>query len=229
MLKLNKETLKTTVMRVDLTGLLAKNPIVHPTRIERVVICGERLEMVVSGYPWWLDTKRDEPSQITLIFEALAEGTFPVPIGDAFDEDLESFSVVSLANIDWAQPSRNAIYCQEPLPDPARIYSLLQALLADAAAFKVPGDFLNQGHTLADFTKITSGHSYLLAHAPDSLCRLLCDELERQRVLYNVVESPTQSETRLWVRLNGAGFLCGAAWAEIEASAADRACARPRD
>ena len=43
-----------TTIRLDLMELLAKQPIVHPTRVERVTICGDRMEMVVSGYPWWL-------------------------------------------------------------------------------------------------------------------------------------------------------------------------------
>jgi hypothetical protein len=35
-------------MRVDLMELIARRPIVHPTRVERVIICGKRLEMLVS-------------------------------------------------------------------------------------------------------------------------------------------------------------------------------------
>lgn len=204
-------------MRVDLTELLATRPIVHPTRVERVVICGDRMEMVVTGHPWWIATQADRASpRITLVFEALSEGTFPVHLNDSFSEDLEGFAIQPLATVEWAQPSRNEIYCQSPLPDPARIYSMLQVFLAKAGAFKGPGDFLNQGHLLDGFARITSGCSYLLARAPDALCRLLCAELDRQVVPHNVIEHATQPENRLWVRLDETGFLCGGAWAEIE-------------
>jgi hypothetical protein len=54
------------------------------------------------------------------------------------------------------------------------MYGILQAVLADTGAFKVPEDFLNQRHALTDFPQVTSGHSYLLARVPDALCRLLC-------------------------------------------------------
>lgn len=206
-----------TTMRIDLTQLLAKRPIVHPTRIERMIICGDRMEMVVTGHPWWVGAQADRPSpRITLVFEALSEGALPVHLNDPFSEDLEGFAIQPLATVEWAQPPRNAIYCQAPLPDPARIYSMLQAFLTEASAFKGPGDFLNEGCLLDNFAKITSGGSYLLARAPDVLCRLLCDELDRQAVPHNVIEHATQPENRLWVRLGQAGFFCGRAWAEIE-------------
>jgi hypothetical protein len=207
-----------TTIRVDLMELLAEQPIVHPTRVERVTICGDRMEMVVSGYPWWLGGQASVPSpRITLIFENLSEGALPVHFDNQFSEDLEVFSIEPLATIEWAQSSRNDIYCHAPLPDPARIYSMLQAFLAGVGAFKGPGDFLNQGCLLEGFTKVTSDRSYLLARAPDVLCRLLCDELDRQLVPHNVLQHSPWPESRLWVRLEGAGFLCGSAWAEFEA------------
>jgi hypothetical protein len=58
--------------------LLAKQPIVHPTRVERVTICGDRMEMVVSGYPWWLGGQASVPSpQITLIWKTACK-TFQI-------------------------------------------------------------------------------------------------------------------------------------------------------
>ncbi len=204
-------------MRVDLVELLARRPIVHPTRVERVSICGQRVEMVVSGHPWWSDKGDDEPPQyITLVFEAASDGALPVPSAGEYEEDLEEFCVEPLANVNWAQPCENAIYCHAPLPDPAALYAMLQAFLAGAHAFKEPGDFLNQGYVLADFARITSGRSYLVASAPDSLCRLICIELVRQKVDHNIIRHSLGPETRLWVQLNGEGFLCERAWAQFE-------------
>ena len=107
-------------MHVDLVELLSRRPIRHPTQVESVVIRGDRMEMVVTGHPWWASTQADMPqSRITLVFEELSKGTLPVCLNDPFNEDLESFSIQPLATIEWAQPPRNEIYCQAPLPDPA--------------------------------------------------------------------------------------------------------------
>ena len=205
------------VMRVELVRLLAERPIVHPTRIERAVVCRSRMELTVSGHAWWSDTGAGSPSsRVALVFEELSGGELPVCLNDPSDEDLEAFWVQPLAGVGWAQPDTNAIYCNGPLPDPAAVYSKLQAYLAAADAFKAPGDFLNQGEVPARFAKIASGRSYLLARGPDAVCRLLCDELDRQAVSHTVIAHIRPPEDRLWVRLNGSGFLCKRAWAEFD-------------
>lgn len=204
-------------MRVDLVDLLAERRIGHPTRIERAVICQGRMELVVSGHPWWSDADAGGPSpRIALVFEELSGGELPVCFNDPLWEDLEYFSVQPLVGVGWAQPETQQIYCNGPLPDPVSLYSKLQAYLVSAGAFKGPGDFLNQGEVLAQFAKITSGRSYLLARGPDVVCRLLCDELDRQSVSRTVIAHSSPPESRLWVRLNGSGFLCARAWAEFE-------------
>jgi hypothetical protein len=100
-------------MRVDLITLQTERPIVHPTLVERVVICGDRMKMVVSGYPWWVAVETDVSSPfITLIFEKLSEGVLPVPFeNQSSSEDLDGFSVQPLATIAWAQSARNEIFC----------------------------------------------------------------------------------------------------------------------
>ena len=204
-------------MRVDLVELLAERSIAHPTRIERAVICRNRLELTVSGHAWWSDAGAGDPSsQVALVFEELSGGELPVCLNDPYDEDLEAFWVQRLAGVGWAQPDTNAIYCNGPLSDPVSLYSKLQAYLVAADAFKGPSDFLNQGEVLARFAKITSGKSYLLARGPDVVCRLLCDELGAQAVSHTVIAHSRPPEDRLWVRLNGSGFLCARAWAEFE-------------
>lgn len=204
-------------MRVDLMDLLAERPIGHPTRIERAVIRRDRIELVVSGHPWWSDADVGGPSpRITLVFEELSGGELPVCLNDWVEEDLECFSVQPLAGVGWAQPETQQIFCNGPLPDPVSVYSKLQAYLVAADAFKGPGDFLNQGDVLARFAKITSGRSYSLARGPEVVCRLLCDELGRQSVSHTVISHSSPPESRLWVRLNGSGFLCARAWAEFE-------------
>lgn len=70
-------------MRVDLMDLLAERPIGHPTRIERAVIRRDRIELVVSGHPWWSDADVGGPSpRITLVFEELSGGELPVCLND---------------------------------------------------------------------------------------------------------------------------------------------------
>ena len=207
------------IVRVSLPELLAQRCISHPTRVTRVVIAAGRLEIVVLGYPWWRDGDRARSQEMTLIFGKLSEGTVPVDFGldDNSDEDLDGFSIQSLSAMAWAETPRNAIYCHAPLQDAARLYAILQAFLHRLGALKGPGDFLNQGHLLQDFERLSAGNSYLLARAPDVLRSLLCDELDRQQVPHNIIQHATSVDTRLWVRFGDQGFLCGEAWAEFAA------------
>jgi hypothetical protein len=196
-------------MRLDLIELLSARPIAHPTRIERAIIRQDRLELLVSGWPWWREVADDaQEQQITLGFEGLSDGALSVCSTNhelLWDEALEDFSIRSLANVEWAQPDSCQIYCNGPLANATTIYSKLQTYLCEVGAFKETGDFLNQGQLLSRFVKLTSGRSYLLARGPDVICRLLCEELDKQavpyNVPYNVIVHRCPAEDRLWVSL----------------------------
>jgi hypothetical protein len=204
-------------MRIELPDLLAQKPIIHPTRVERVTICGDRMVVLVSGYPWWGEAQGDTgSSSITLVFEELSSGNLPVCLNDSGLEDLEEFSVQSLAEIGWAQPAIEEIYCNGPIPDPVALYAMFQAHLHSAGAFITVGDLLNQGTVLVDFLRLASGKSFLLARTPTALTALLRAELDGQSVPHTVVAHKSRFENRLWVRLNGQSFFCARAYADIE-------------
>ena len=80
-------------MRINLPSLLAQRPIAHPSRVERVVIIGNRLELVVSGYAWWAagSTGASSP-QITLVFEKTSAGLIPACFDQEHDDEhLDNF------------------------------------------------------------------------------------------------------------------------------------------
>lgn len=207
------------MVRVPLLELLAQRSISHPTRVTRVVIAAGRLEIAVTGIAWWRDGDRARSGEITFIFGKLSADSVPVDFGfdDDSDEDLDGFLIQSLSAIGWAQSPRNETYCHAPLQDTARLYAILQAFLDRLGALKGTGDFLNQGRLLQDFERLSAASSYLLARAPDVLCPLLCDELDRQHVPHTIIQHTNAVDTRLWVRFGGDGFFCEEAWAEFAA------------
>jgi hypothetical protein len=207
-------------MRIELTKLLARRPVMNPNRVERVTISGDRLEILVTGFPWWSGVPGDGrprlPSSISLVFEGVSSGSLPVDFNDTFGHDLEEFSVQCLADLGWAQPPIEEIYCSGPIPDPIALYTLLQRRLHEAGAFLRADDLLNQCDLLSDFLELASGNSFLLARTPAVLRRLLCAELDRQGVPYSVVGNQARVDSRLWVRFCGESFLCARAHAEAE-------------
>jgi hypothetical protein len=208
-------------MRIELTKLLAQRPVESPSRVKRMTFAGRRLEVLVTGFPWWSaeDNGRPwHPSSITLIFEELpwGYGRLPVHLDDPYGDDLEDFSVVCLADVGWAQPPADEIYCNGPLADPIALYTLLQDRLHDADAFLGPEDLLNQCDRLSEFLRLASGSSFLLARTPAALTGLLRSELDRQQVPYTVLARQAGVESRLWVRFAGGSFLCERAFAEID-------------
>lgn len=222
-------------MRVELFAFLAAHLIEHPTRIDRATIEQDRLELLVSGNPWWRPgASYEDEGRITLGFEGLTEGALTVWFDNDSSEALEDFEVRRLGGVDWAQPASHAIDCYERLPDPAALYAKLQDYLTDAGAFLNAADFLNGGGTLSRFAALTStgpdvliGGYYLLARAPEVVCRLLCDELDWQRVGYRLEVKPQPLDDRLWVTLGESDFLCESAWVEVADEGRDGAPPRP--
>jgi hypothetical protein len=209
-------------MRVELRELLRSRPICHPSRIVSASIEAGTLWIVMRGYPWWLGTSGHADEQtIVFLLEGLAGGMLRIEdVGDAYrddDEALETFEAHSLVDLDWAQPSRFAIYCSDALKDPLSLYRRVHDYLDDVDAYRTPGDFLNYpSKRLAQFIQITSSGSYLVGRGPECVRNIICAELETQGVRYNVIESQINPTLGMLIRLGTSDILCASAFAEFD-------------
>lgn len=208
-----------TTARIDLTELLSERTLSHPTRITRGVLEGRDFHLTVFGYPWWRpNAGTGSEGAIELFFKNISEGLLDLPLIQDLDgdEDLEPFAVTSLVDIPWAQPSSQSIYASGPMSDPMRLYALLDAHLASVDAFTRPSHYLNAGDRPHRFVEFATSSSSLLATAPPSITRVICNELDAQGTPYTVHRGTDRVEGRLWVKLGDANFFCERAFAEFE-------------
>src|SRR5271170_1665381 len=153
-------------MRIDLTELLRSRPIVHPTRIVATSISRGSLRFAVHGHPWWNSrTVARGEETIEFLFEGITEGDIEIGdfggLGNDETEALESFKICSLAEFDWAQPSKFSIFCSNALKNPLSLYLRVHDFLIEADAYRRPEEFLNYSSgRLAQFTEIASTASY---------------------------------------------------------------------
>jgi len=177
------------------------------------------LRMFVAGYPWWkAHNDFSDEDQLEIHFGGLSDGSVGVTLasGDPNDfEQLENFEVQALEAIDWAQPSIHQIYCSEPLKDVFALHAVVHDYLIDVGSFKLPHDFLNFNfdRKLSGFASIARTDSFLVARAPESLCAIICEELERQGVPHHLLTSTLPQEKRIWVSIGDCNFLCDTATA----------------
>lgn len=205
-------------MRRDLIELLEDRPIVHPTRIEQASLRGRILTLEISGYRWWASayTDRAQQAAIQLVFERLGCGGLKTDEFDPEDDEaLDRFEILRVEDTPWAQACDWSIYCSGPVGDPVALFVVAQDYLAKHHAFLPVGYFLNQGETVSRFKAVAASHGFLLARTPRQLRDLLCAELDRQHVPHSVLNTPTDEEPTLIVRLGESAFFCGEAWALI--------------
>ena len=205
-------------MRIDLIELLRSRPIVHPTRIVSTSISSNAVRVTVRGYPWWRDAPSPpEEQSIEFVFEGIARGQIELEDFESdCDEALEEFDVVSMSEVGWAQADEFSIYCSSTLNDPLELHLRVHDFLNEADAYRRPGEFLNcASGRLAKFVEITSSNSYMVARGPECIRDIVCRELERQGVAYNVIATPTKPACGMLIRLAQSHFVCTAAFAEF--------------
>jgi hypothetical protein len=204
--------------RRNLLDLLSDRPIVHPTRIEAVAWRGRQLTIDVRGHRWWSSPHEDRHAEgaIRLVFSGLEDGclfTDELQIDD--DEALEDFEVVSVSGVPWAQASDWSIYCSGPIGEPISLFAKVHDYLRLKQAFLGAEDFLNQAEVLSGFVTMTQAAGFLVERGPACIRDLICSELERQGVPYNVIQTPVDAEPQYLVRLGNSAFLCQEAVAEL--------------
>ena len=126
------------------------------------------------------------------------------------------FHVSPLSEQGWAHGRTSyGTYCSEPLPDPLRLYAVVDYLW-EAGAPRSPRDYLNAPHgTLASFCAVTKTSSYLLARAPEHLDQIISAELLRKNVRHNGPAHKDRPDDGLFGELGGSSFVCQNATAEI--------------
>jgi hypothetical protein len=210
------------VTRIELTELLHSRPISHPTRIISTSIEPGSLRLVLQGYPWWRDVSgQEDDASIVFLFEGIRGGQLCIEnfanTSLSADEALETFEVCSLTELDWAQPNRFSVYCSGSLENPLKLYWRVHDFLGKADAYRRTSEFLNYpSGQLAQFVETTSSGSYLIGSGPESIRSIICEELEKQGVAYNIIESKMAPARGLLVRLAMSDFVCAEAFAEFE-------------
>lgn len=206
-------------MRVELIELLADREIVHPTTISSVVWAQGELVMSITGYRWWEQpySGRKSDGAIRFIFGGVTGGALRC---DEFhpedDEALDDFEITPVADVGWAQPKDWSLFCSSAIPQPMALYVGLHDFLAREGAFYAPGDFLNCATEISRFVAMARAPGFMLGQGPGCVRDLLCAELERQGVVYNVIQTLADQESRMLVRIGGSSFLCNSAVAEFE-------------
>lgn len=209
----------TARMKADLLDLLRQREIVHPTRIVAVEANHRQLRITIAGYPWWRATERAEDEQIVFSFDGVEEGLLDAEtlLDREEDEAMEVFLVSPLAEQGWAYGGTSfATYCSEPLPEPLRLYAVVEDYLWGVGAPRSARDYLNvPDGSLVRFCELTRTGSFLVAEAPQALHNLVTAELLRQNVTHNVLTSERPSNQGLFVQISGTNFVCERATAEM--------------
>lgn len=204
-------------MRVELIQLLRERQLVHPSRIVSAALEGRELRIAVEGHIWWRNTPAPAEGKINFSFSTVTgSGQLEALFDSGDDEALETFDVSATSELPWAQPDAYSIYCSSRLPDALAVFTAVQDYLLAERAPRIPGDFLNAGSQLSQFLKITASACYLLATGPDSICKIVRSELDRQSVPYTVLAANGHAESPLFVRLGGLTFFCDSAVAEFD-------------
>jgi hypothetical protein len=208
-------------MQVNLHELLRESrPLQHPTRIKGVVLTDGEMRWSLQGLPWWRENAHTFGEvEFTFIFRGIDWGMLDLSsaLDSSEDEILELFDISRLTEHDWAQPCGFEIYGHAPLPDPLSLYARIEDHLREADAAKTARDFLNMDDQglLGSFREFTCSFLYLLAPVPESLREIVCDELQRQAVPYNVLGGKGRQIDGFLVRLGDGSFVCQEAIGEF--------------
>jgi hypothetical protein len=176
------------------------------------------LRVTVHGTPWWRASPASSDEQtIEFVFENIRQGRIETEdFGDG-DEALEFFEITALAEVDWAQPDAFSIFCSDPLKYPLKLHLRVHDFLKEADAYREPHEFLNYASgQLAQFIQTTSSSSFLVARGPECIRKIVCDELENQGVVHNVIATALTPRRGWLVRLGESHFVCDATFAEFE-------------
>ncbi len=209
-------------MLVELVELLRRREPWHPSRYTLLRSdCGSELQIEVTGYPWWLENPQPESNKkITFLIEGITDICLNSDIFDADlgEEDLESFDARPLSKHEWAKGAHGNIYCSAPLSNPMDVYVSAHDFLLSINCPYGPERYLNMGElgSLDEFVAIVSSNSFLLCSGPKMIRDKVCEVLEKQGSIFNVVKGKDLSNGLVCVQFSGSYIICRSAHAVFE-------------
>jgi hypothetical protein len=212
--------MKTTVL--DLSRqlhMLRQEEIGHPTRIAAVEAGHKRLQITVVGYPWWQSPNSSGEKKVVFSFGGIEEGLLDVTtlLDMEYDEALEPLRISPLADEEWYTGRMSYdTYCSASLPEPLRLYALVEDYLWNINAPRSAHDYLNiPNGSIMGFCEIAKSSSFLVSTAPEHLHQIILAELSTQNVPFNVLAHDHPKTDKLFVEIGDAHFVCETATAEM--------------
>jgi len=208
---------------IDLSDLLATQKIVHPTRLSSASFRDDRMCLGLKGYPWWrAGADWNEEGDAVLTFTGVSSGNAGLRtlLDTEDDEFLEDFEIVPTAQLSWAQPDQCSIYCSSAVPEPIRIYEVVERYIVDTGCRRPISDLLHGAAELSRYLTFTASPPFLLVSGPQKLSEPVIDELNRQGVVHTVHGTRGHPEALWFVSFADVWFFCDGATAEYETAPA---------
>ncbi len=218
-------------MRIELVELLSSREICHPTRIDLLESTSTRqIHIEMSGYPWWLGKTQINPKseeKICFYFNDILDVSLDSKMfcRDDLEEDLELLTASFLHEEEWAKGVQYEIFCSSPISDSYGLYALFDDYLMSLGCPYSARDYLNMGKSFSTFKDVTSAKSYLLARAPEEVCKVICEFLKLQEVEFKVlqgregsieIKNKYMSCDLIYAQFSGGFIICGEAYALYE-------------
>lgn len=205
-------------MQIQLLDLLRSREIVHPSRIVRIEsACDSSCSLELVGYPWWSDLLSTTEEQKAVIrLEGIEDGILDVFLleSDRSDIDLEYFDVQPLNRYSWASGIYQQLFCSTPIEDPIKIYATLHDYLKSVQCLYSPHQYLNMGDvgTFEFFEDICRSNSFQLCEGPDSICKTVADEIDKEGATYNLVDGRKLDSPDILVSIKNSQIICSNAF-----------------
>lgn len=197
----------------SLFALLEATEIIHPTSVRELRVSDGAVVMKLGGFPWWLPFEEarsigDSSAVIEFTSVSRAMLTEPCLTSDSFKEDLQNFTITSLAQTAWNKGNTAEVFCSEPVKDPISLLTSLERFLEDQQCPFQHSEFLHCGETIADFIHLAKSSGFQIAKGPSAVCELVSEELNRQNVKHTITKSPIPYLTGYLVRWWDGFLIC---------------------
>ena len=205
-------------MQIQLLDLLRSREIVHPSRIVRIEsACDSSCSLELVGYPWWCDLIPTTDEQKAVIrLEGIQDGNLDVVLLESgpSDDDLENFDVQPLNSYSWASGIYQQLFCSTPIEDPIKIYATLHDYLISVQCLYSPHQYLNMGDvgTFQFFEDICRSNSFQLCAGPDSICKAVADEIDKEGATYTFVDGRRLESPDILVSIKDSQITCSNAF-----------------
>ena len=181
----------TNLREVRLIELLRNSKIIHPTRVDQILISGCDATLRVQGVPWWLPPKnRNETFVATadILLKSISQARITESWlrTDTFKEDLEGFGVSDCKRALWNQGLTGQIFCKPAGLNLRDLLDDLDAFLSETECPFSKSSFLNDAVNFNQCVLQTTSDIYQLCNAPMAVCERMSLAFERQDVKHSI-------------------------------------------